>query len=306
MYDKDLEKQSFSALAEDAIYFISYVANEAKIHFDLSEESELEKTFDSFEKRLREKSKFNSELMQLLYKVQKSRKLLKKLHETWETGEAQEDVMRAVRGEASYEELEVILKKTNKIGLYYNYQEIREVLLRKKKGEISDEYFKPWLILLANSLSCEKYEFLSNYFDACSFCDNYNDKTLSEMLATLKDFDYKLTHEDFICAHKRDKLQVIYLRHILFNDTLDSKIFQAYFVDYKKKRFDVRIIDDALFDYKDEIMYCDILSHHLDEDGDYIDPNDEYSFEPAELPEEARLHNIFYDEEWTCDHSLLL
>ena len=306
MCDKDLEKQGFPALAEDAIYFISYVANEAKIHFDLSEENELEKVFDSFEKRLREKSKFNSELMQLLYKVQKSRKLLKKLHETWENGEAQEYLISAVRGEASYEELEAILKKTNKIGTYYNYQEMREVLLRKKKGEIGDEYFKSWLILLANSLSCEKYEFLANHFDACSFYDNYNDKTLSEMLATLKDFDYKLAHEDFIDAHKRDKLQVIYLRHILFNDTLDSKIFKAYFVDYKKKRFDVRIIDDALFDYKDEIMYCDILSHHFDEDGDYIDPNDEYSFEPAELPEEARLHNIFYDEEWTCDHSLLL
>ena len=306
MCDKDLEKQGFPALAEDAIYFISYVANEAKIHFDLSEENELEKVFDSFEKRLREKSKFNSELMQLLYKVQKSRKLLKKLHETWESGEAREDVIRAIRGEASYEELEAILEKTNKIGTYYNYQEIRGVLLRKKKGEFGDEYFKSWLILLANSLSCEKYESLSNYFDACSFYDNYNDKTLSEMLATLKDFDYKLAHEDFIDAHKRDKLQVIYLRHILFNDTLDSKIFKAYFVDYKKKRFDVRIIDDALFDYKDEIMYCDILSHHLDEEGDYIDPNDEYYFEPAELPEEARLHNIFYDEEWTCDHSLLL
>ena len=43
MYDKDIEKQSFSALAEDAFCFISYVAKEAKIHFDLSEESELEK-----------------------------------------------------------------------------------------------------------------------------------------------------------------------------------------------------------------------------------------------------------------------
>ena len=73
-----------------------------------------------------------------------------------------------------------------------------------------------------------------------------------------------------------------------------NKIFKAYFVDYKKKRFDVRIIDDALFDYKDEIMYCDILSHHLDEDGDYIDPNDEYSFEPAELIEETKLMNFFY------------
>ena len=46
MYDKGHEKQSFSVLAEDAIYFISYVANEAKIHFDLNEESELEKTLE--------------------------------------------------------------------------------------------------------------------------------------------------------------------------------------------------------------------------------------------------------------------
>ena len=243
--------------------------------------------------------------MQLLYKVQKSQKLLKKLHETWESGEAREDVIRAIRGEASYEELEAILEKTNKIGTYYNYQEIRGVLLRKKKGEFGDEYFKSWLILLANSLSCEKYEFLANHFDACSFYDNYNDKTISEMLATLKDFDYKLAHKDFIDAHKRDKLQVIYLRHILFNDTLDSKIFKAYFVDYKKKRFDVRIIDDALFDYKDEIMYCDILSHHLDEEGEFlVSEGEDLSVEPAELPEEKQLIELFYKENWICDHNL--
>ena len=304
MYDKGHEKQSFSVLAEDAIHFISYVAKEAKIHFDLSEESELENTFDSFEKRLREKSKFNSELMQLLYKIKKSRKLLKKLHETWEIGEAREDVIRAIRGEASYEELEAILEKTNKIGTYYNYQEIRGVLLRKKKGEFGDEYFKSWLILLANSLSCEKYAFLSNHFDACSFYDNYNDKTLSEMLATLKDFNYKLTHADFMRRHKREKLKVIYLRFLHFNVSTDSRIFKAYFVDYKKKRFDVRIIDDALFDYRDDLMYCDIWSNHFDEEGDYIDQHGEYDFEPAELSEETELMELFYDESWTYDHEL--
>ena len=32
MYDKDIKEPSFSALAEDAVCFISYVAKKAKIH----------------------------------------------------------------------------------------------------------------------------------------------------------------------------------------------------------------------------------------------------------------------------------
>lgn len=306
MYDKDFKNQSFSELSKDAIDFLKYIVKEAKFHVDLCEMGELENTFYNFENRLKEKAKFNDKLMQLLYKVQRSRKLLRKLHETWEneSDKAQKNTIIAVRGEASYEELEAILKKPSKIVWYYNYQEIREVLLRKKRGEIADEYFKSWLILLSNSLNCDKYEFLSGYFDACSFCDKYDEKTLSEILATLKDFDYRLTHEDFIGGHKRDKLKVIYLRHIFFNTSSDSKIFMAYFVDYKKKRYDVRIIDDAIFDYKDELMYCDILSFHLDNEGDYMDSDDEYSFEPAELPEEKQLSEMFYQEGWTCDHEL--
>ena len=307
MYDnKDAKDKGFSKLTEDAIGFIKHTANEAKFHLDLSEEGELEEIFCSFEKRLAEKSKFNNELTQLLYRVQKSRKLLKKLHGIWkfESEEPREDVLRAIRGEANYGELEAILEKRNQLHCSYNYQEIRNVLLRKRKNEISDKYFKAWLILLCNSLNNNKYGFISNYFDEYSFCDTYNDKILLEMMAVLKDFNYKLSHNNFISYHKREKIQVIYLRHLFFNTSSNSKIFKAYFVDYKKKRFDVRIIDDALFDYKDELMYCDILNQHLDEDGDYIDEDGEYGFEPAELPEEKRLLEMFYGDEWTCDHEL--
>ena len=104
--------------------------------------------------------------------------------------------------------------------------------------------------------------------------------------------------------HKREKLKVIYLRFLHYNISTDSKIFKAYFVDYKSKKFDIRIIDDDLFEYRDDLMYCDIWSKYFDDEGDYIDLDGEYDFEPAELKEESRLMELFYDEEWTYDHEL--
>ena len=123
-------------------------------------------------------------------------------------------------------------------------------------------------------------------------------------MATLKDFNFKLMHKDFMRRHKQEKLKVIYLRFLHFNISSDSKIFKAYFVDYKAKKFDVRIIDDNLFDYRDDLMYCDIRSNHFDEEGDYIDSDSQYDFEPAELTEEIKLMEMFCDERWTYDHEL--
>jgi len=125
-------------------------------------------------------------------------------------------------------------------------------------------------------------------------------------MAFLKDFDYKLNHKDFMLQHKKDKLKVIYLRHSHFNTTCDSTVYKAYFVDYKKKRVDIRFIDDALFEYDDNLMYCDIWSHHYD-DGEYYDEEGEYYTDAPELfPEEKRLMSIFDDEHWVYQHNLKL
>ena len=69
----------------------------------------------------------------------------------------------------------------------------------------------------------EKYLKTEGKVDACSFYDEYDNKCVLEMMATLKGFNYKLMHVDFMHRHKREKLKVIYLRFLHFNRSTDSR-----------------------------------------------------------------------------------
>lgn len=303
--------QGFVELEKEGADFINYVIEKSNSPFSLNKQSEFEQILDMLEKHLRIKGKANGDIQLLLYKVLKIKKLLKKLHKCLNdieknTSEYNEQAInKAICGDVSFEELEEILnEKMLPNGDFYNYNGIRNVLKRKLNGEIDEAFFKSWLILLCRVLNGDKFDFISNYFDACSFYNEYDSKEVFKIMATLKDFNYKLMHNDFMLRHKREKLRVIYLRFLHFNRSADSSIFKAYFVDYKNKKFDIRIIDDALFDYRDDLMYCDLWSKYFDEDGEYIDSDGEYDSEPAELIEEIQLMNLFYDEEWTYDHEL--
>ena len=83
------------------------------------------------------------------------------------------------------------------------------------------------------------------------------------------------------------------------NWTEDSAIYKAYFVDYKNKRFDIRLIDSAFYEFKKDVFYCTLF------DKDEREGEEDY-VEPKELPEEEQLLHYFYDEneEWTYDHTL--
>ena len=213
-----------------------------------------------------------------------------------------EKYLKGVNGELTYEELRSICQTEIPKGKYYNYEKIRSVLLRKLNGELTDKYFRTWLIVVAWALYQEEYKDISWAFDGFSFQNTFDKKLVLEIMATLEDYDYKIRHNNFIEQHKKDGLKVVYLRFEHCNRTDDSCIYKAYFVDYKNKRFDIRFVDDALFDYKQNVLYCFINK---------ADPRDDTDGEDADIYdcsswEESQLMKDFFDEQekWIYDHTL--
>ena len=196
-----------------------------------------------------------------------------------------EKYLKGVNGELSYEELCSICQKEVPRGNYYSYEKIRAVLLRKLNGELTDEYFQTWLIVASWALNDGKHQDIFWTFDGCAFKQTFDRKCVLELMSRLKDYDYKLRHKKYIEQHKKDKLKVVYLRFEHCNWTEDSAVYKAFFVDYANKRFDVRFIDDAFFEFNDGILYSSIA-----EDSD----------------DEEMLMADFFDEteDWIYDHSL--
>lgn len=302
--------RGFTGLEKEALGFIEYVSEKAGIPIKFCEQSDFEEILDTLERNLRKKSKFNKDIQLLLFKVMKTKKQLGKLREVLTDIERKPSegeihkIFKAISADISIDEINAINTEKLPGGDFYNYDVIRNVMLRKLNGEIDDEYFTSWLVLLSNLFRYKELNYISYCFDGYSFLGEYSTKMILEMLATLKDYNYRLKHKDFVHKHKQDKLKVIYLRFFLHNRTDNSKIFKAYYVDYKAKRFDIRIIDDAMFDYRDDLMYCDLSAEYFDECGEYIGQDCESDCEPAEFAEEIQLLDLFYDEGWTYDHEL--
>ena len=212
--------------------------------------------------------------------------------------------LKGVYGELSYDELVAICQKDVPEGKFYNYDKIRAVSLRKLNGELTDEYFSTWLIVVAWALNDGEHYYISDCFDGFSFNDNFDKSCVLEIKARFKYYNYRLLHKDFISSHKKENLKVVYLRFEHCNWTEDSVIYKAYFVDYKNKRFDIRFVDDAFFDFNDDIMYCFIFQ----DNNEFLNTDeDEIEFvEPKELPEEDPLMSYFYNEteKWIYDHNL--
>ena len=213
-----------------------------------------------------------------------------------------EKYLKGVNGELTYDELRIICQTEVPKGNYYNYEKIHSVLLRKLNGELTDEYFSTWLIVVAWALHQEEYKYISWAFDGFSFRDTFDKKLVLEIMANLKDYDYKIHYKDFIEQHKKDGLKVVYLRFEHCNWTDDSGIYKAYFVDYKNKRFDIRFVDDAFFEYKQNVLYCFINEADPWDDTDDKDV-DRYD---CESWEEKKLMKDFFNEQenWIYEHTL--
>ncbi len=213
-----------------------------------------------------------------------------------------EKYLKAVNGELTYEQLRSICQTEGPKGNYYNYEKIHSVLFRKLNGELTDEYFSTWLIVVSWALYQEEYKYISWAFDGFSFQDTFDKKLVLEIMASLKDYDYKIRYKDFIKQHKKDGLKVVYLRFEHCNWTDDSGVYKAYFVDYKNKHFDIRFVDDALFKYEQNVFYCFIneVDPWGDTDDEDVDRYDCKSWEECEL-----MNDLFNEQEkWIYDHTL--
>ena len=213
-----------------------------------------------------------------------------------------ESIKKGLGVALSHKELRAIMYKEQREGDYYDYELLRSVLLRAKQGEFSAEYFKDWLIFVGGVLMpYDAYYPLGDTLDAFSFSEKFDERVISELIARLKAFDYKLRHKDYMADHDKEKLRVVYLRNEHCNRTENSIVYKAYFVDYKTRRFDVRLIDDAFYVFHDDVLYCSI-------DAPPVETESEIICDPpyATKEEEILLYDHFFNEEekWTYDHSL--
>lgn len=203
--------------------------------------------------------------------------------------------LKGVNGELNYDELSSICQTKVPKGKYYDYEKIRSVILKKLNNEISDDYFKTWLIVAAWALNNHTHAKISWRFDGFSFCDSFDRKTVLEILAVLKFCDFAEKHQNYVKTAKKEKLKVVFLKFEHCNRTADSGVYKAYFVDFKNKIFDIRFVDDAFFEYDDNLLYC------------FIDCESEYDEDDESAEEiEKYLMSIFYNENdtWIYDHNL--
>jgi hypothetical protein len=162
--------------------------------------------------------------------------------------------LNGINRELDYKELEKIYQQDVPKGKYYNYEKIRSILLEKLNGKLDDKYIITWLILVSKTLNEEGYYYLADILDGFSFCEEFDRKTTLKIMATFKDYDYKLKNK-IILINIKNKPCSLYLRLKYCNWTTDSAVYKAYLVDYKSKRFDIGLIDEGFYILKLFLFY---------------------------------------------------
>ena len=177
---------------------------------------------------------------------------------------------------------------------YYDFDLLMDVLHKALNKEINFEYFIDWCILVANSYNYTKDGYKSKLgklycdvgymFDGVSFMEEYNRKGLLSAIADLKYYNHLI-----IQAKKRNKEpfltnnveRILVFDHANWN--LDSSVYRAIIKDYRHKKWEIRYVDDGVFEF---------------------DENKNYSF--VEDKEFEKIFNEFYNEnsDWKEVHNL--
>lgn len=177
---------------------------------------------------------------------------------------------------------------------YYDFDLLMDVLHKALNKEINFEYFIDWCILVANSYNYTKDGYKSKLgklycdvgymFDGVSFMEEYNRKGLLSAIADLKYYNHLI-----IQAKKRNKEpfltnnveRILVFDHANWN--LDSSVYRAIIKDYRHKKWEIRYVDDGVFEF---------------------DESKNYSF--VEDKEFEKIFNEFYNEnsDWKEVHNL--
>ena len=149
---------------------------------------------------------------------------------------------------------------------YYDFDLLMDVLHKALNKEINFEYFIDWCILVANSYNYTKDGYKSKLgklycdvgymFDGVSFMDEYNRKGLLSAIADLKYYNHliiqakKRKKEPFLT---NDVERILVFDHANWN--LDSSVYRVIIKGYRHKKWEIRYVDDGVFDFDESKNY---------------------------------------------------
>ncbi len=167
----------------------------------------------------------------------------------------QKQLKKVISAQASYAELiEAMRWEENRTEdapkLKCYYPELFVAACQKKlSGEIDEDYFREWLVLLCRLLMEGREHYaLGDFFDATAFYE-LDDAVCREIISVVREHDTRLKHPDFVRYHCRKKMKVTYVRWEFFDHSHEESLYMCYIVDHAAKRYDVRILEASALDY---------------------------------------------------------
>ena len=177
---------------------------------------------------------------------------------------------------------------------YYDFDLLMDVLHKALNKEINFEYFIDWCILVANSYNYTKGGYKSKLgklycdvgymFDGVSFMEEYNRKGLLSAIADLKYYNHLIIQakrrkkEPFLT---NDVERILVFDHANWN--LDSSVYRAIIKDYRHKKWEIRYVDDGVFEFDESKNYSFV------EDKEFEKIFDEFYNENSDWKE---VHNL--------------
>lgn len=178
-----------------------------------------------------------------------------------------EQVWKGLRLESSDKEIRDIFQSDDfEEDNYYDFDMLMNVLHKALNKKINFKLFIDWCILVANSYNCTKEDYKSKLgklycdvgymFDAVSFMDEYDRKGLLSTIANLKYYNHLIIQAE---NSKNEPFLTNNIERILVFDhsncNFDSSVYRAIIKDYKHKKWEIRYVDDCLFEFDESKNY---------------------------------------------------
>ena len=199
---------------------------------------------------------------------------------------------KGLRMELSSEELQSIFQQEYEEDEYYDYNVLITGLYKALKKEIDFEYFKDWCVLIANCFNHTSYKKekmkklmwnISYFFDGISFEEDYDENTLLQDIATMKDYNFDFENNS---KKRRPPFETNGIERILTfdhcNRAEDSSVYRVIIKDNIKKQFDLKFLDNAFYVFDDNINYTfvtekefeKIFNSFFENDDEWIENHD--------------------------------
>lgn len=184
-------------------------------------------------------------------------------------------VWKGLRMELSGNEMRDIMQQECEKDKYYDFDLMLQGFKKALTKEIDFDYYIHWCILVAHCLNYSRYsspkinaliDEIAYFFDGCSFDDDYNKKSLQLNIALLKNFNHEfenLTNKTNLPFETNGVERILLFDHS--NWTLDSRVYRAIIIDNNKRQFELKYVDDAFFEYDENINYTFVDESQFDD-----------------------------------------